>query len=92
MKLGIMKAIRRVGFGALVMYLFDPVNGRGRRARILDQIGAKERRIQKRATGLRQHVLNRAEGVKHEFHDAIDKLSLHDASTRSNGRHAPATR
>lgn len=88
----LMKTARRIALGALLMYLFDPDNGRGRRARLLDQIGAQERRIQRRATGLRKHVRNRAKGARHELEVTIDRIAHPMAAMNGDQRRAAAWR
>ncbi len=53
--------------GAAIAYLFDPVSGTGRRARLRDQAGALVRRGQDRADKLSRHAGNVLEGTAHEL-------------------------
>jgi hypothetical protein len=55
-----------VGAGALLMYLFDPDRGRGRRSRLTDQLTSKANRLGKAAGSKAQDLRNRAQGVMHE--------------------------
>jgi osmotically-inducible protein OsmY len=53
--------------GAAIAYLFDPISGNGRRARLRDQTGALARRGRDRADKLSRHAGNVLEGTKHEI-------------------------
>lgn len=55
-----------VGAGALLMYLFDPDRGRGRRSRLSDQVTSKVNRLGKAAGSKAQDLRNRVHGVMHE--------------------------
>ncbi|HEX8651593.1 MAG TPA: hypothetical protein VF708_12195 [Pyrinomonadaceae bacterium] len=55
-----------IGLGALLMYLFDPDRGRGRRARLNDQLTSKVNRLGEAAESKARHLRNRAQGVIHE--------------------------
>jgi osmotically-inducible protein OsmY len=65
--------------GAAVAYLFDPVSGNGRRARLRDQVGASVRRAQDRADKLSRHTSNVIEGKKAELAGDGDR-SMDDAT------------
>ena len=53
--------------GAAAAYLFDPLAGRGRRARLRDRVGAELRRARWRGGKLRRHAANVLEGNVHQF-------------------------
>ena len=55
-----------IGIGALLMYLFDPDRGRGRRARLGDQLTSRVNRLSEAAESKARHLRNRAQGVLHE--------------------------
>ena len=55
-----------IGLGALLMYLFDPDRGRGRRARLGDQMTSKVNRLSEAAEAKGRDLRNRAQGVLHE--------------------------
>lgn len=55
-----------IGLGALLMYLFDPDRGRGRRAMLSDQLTSKVNRLSDAAESKARHLSNRARGVIHE--------------------------
>jgi hypothetical protein len=55
-----------IGLGALLMYLFDPERGRGRRARLGDQLTSKVNRLSDTAEAKARHLRNRAQGMIHE--------------------------
>jgi hypothetical protein len=52
--------------GALLMYLFDPDGGRGRRAKLADQLSSKVNDLGEVAQGRAKDLGNRAKGVMHE--------------------------
>ncbi len=70
MRIGTM--IRGGLLGAALAYLFDPVSGKGRRARLRDQAGAIGRKASTRADKLSRHASNVIEGKKHELLDTGD--------------------
>jgi hypothetical protein len=49
--------------GAAVMYFLDPDRGRGRRAQVSQQLGARKRKIEHVAEGVEKDAANRAEGA-----------------------------
>jgi hypothetical protein len=55
--------------GAAAAYLFDPVSGGGRRARLRDRTTATWRRARWRGEKLRRHAGNVIEGKMHEIGD-----------------------
>src|SRR5688500_17579462 len=55
-----------IGIGALLMYLFDPERGRGRRATLGDQITSKVNHLKGAAGSKARDLRNRAQGVIHE--------------------------
>jgi len=55
-----------IGLGAALMYLFDPERGRGRRARLSDQMASKAYRLSDRAEAKARDLRNRAQGMMHE--------------------------
>jgi hypothetical protein len=54
-----------VGVGALLMYLFDPDRGRGRRSRLSDQVSSKATRLGRTAEAKARDLRNRAQGLMH---------------------------
>jgi hypothetical protein len=58
--------IGSIGVGALLMYMFDPERGQGRRSRLSDQLTSKANRLGKAAGSKAQDLRNRAQGVMHE--------------------------
>src|SRR5215211_2034951 len=65
--LGVGLVIGSIGVGALLMYLFDPDRGRGRRARISDQLTSKVSRFGEAVEGRARDLRNRTKGVIHEL-------------------------
>lgn len=59
--------VKGAALGAAAAYLFDPVNGNGRRSRLRDQAGAMMRRGQERADDLSRHASNVIEGKLQEL-------------------------
>src|SRR4051794_16687185 len=55
-----------IGLGALLMYLFDPDRGRGRRARLGDQLTSKVNRLSEAAEAKGRDLRNRVQGVMHD--------------------------
>jgi hypothetical protein len=56
-----------VGAGALLMYLFDPERGKGRRARLNEQLTSQANRLASAAGAKARHLSNRAQGVAHNW-------------------------
>jgi hypothetical protein len=56
-------AVGAFGLGALAMYIFDPQEGRRRRALARDQLASAQRQIGEKATATYQDLRNRAEGL-----------------------------
>jgi hypothetical protein len=56
-------AVGAFGLGALVMYIFDPQQGRRRRALARDQLAHAQRRIGDTANATYQDLRNRAYGL-----------------------------
>lgn len=52
--------------GAAVAYLFDPISGRGRRARLMDQASARARRSVDEAERRARYEVGRMKGAIHE--------------------------
>jgi hypothetical protein len=55
-----------IGAGLLLMYLLDPNRGRGRRAKLKDQLTSKARRLGREAESKTRDLRNRAQGLLHE--------------------------
>ena len=53
--------------GAAIAYLYDPVSGAGRRARLRDQTLSEARQVRERADAKRRHLSNVAKGAMSEF-------------------------
>lgn len=52
--------------GAAAAYLFDPVSGRGRRARLVDQASARAKRLAEEAERRARYEAGRIKGTVHE--------------------------
>jgi hypothetical protein len=55
-----------LGVGAALMYLFDPDRGRGRRARISDQVASKVNKLARQVQAKSRHLRNRTQGFLHD--------------------------
>ncbi len=55
-----------LGLGAALMYLFDPDRGRGRRARLSDQMTSKANTLGDAVESKARDLRNRAQGLLHE--------------------------
>ncbi|MDQ3089147.1 MAG: hypothetical protein M3Q78_11210 [Acidobacteriota bacterium] len=55
-----------IGFGAFLMYLFDPQGGNRRRALIRDKAVGLSNQAQKTVSGKAEDLSNRAKGLLHE--------------------------
>ena len=60
-----------VGAGALLMYLFDPDRGRGRRSKLRDQVTSKANHLGTAAGSKARDLRNRARGVIHDMSSKI---------------------
>ncbi len=75
-----------VGLGALLMYLFDPDRGRGRRARLGDQLSSEVNRLGEAAEAKARHLRNRAQGVMHEAGSLLPGGESAEGSRQDNER------
>ena len=73
-----------IGLGALLMYLFDPDRGRGRRARLGDQLTSKVNRLSDAAESKARHLRNRAQGVIHEARSILPGGESTEQSGQNN--------
>jgi gas vesicle protein len=73
-----------IGIGALLMYLFDPDRGRGRRARLGDQLSSKVNRLGEAAEAKARDLRNRAQGVVHEARSILPGGESAEESRRDN--------
>jgi len=64
---GKLRFLRAVVAGVAVQYLFDPQLGRTRRARLVDQIGARARRLSRLAGKKMRYQKGRLQGVAHNL-------------------------
>lgn len=64
---GFMKMALAAAAGAAAAYLFDPVSGRSRRARLSDQAAAGARRTADEAQTRARYEMGRAKGALHEM-------------------------
>lgn len=64
-----LKSILWMAVGAAIGYLFDPVSGRSRRARLSDQGSSKMRDAAEEAGRRARYEMGRAKGVLHEIRD-----------------------
>lgn len=67
--------------GAIAAYLFDPDNGRGRRARALDQTTAALDSLKGRTAAQARHQRNVVEGWAHEIRAAMQPPRQFDDGT-----------
>lgn len=65
--------------GAAIAYLFDPVSGRSRRARLADQAAARGRDAAEQARVEAQFRVGRAKGFAHEVLDTDGDMPADDA-------------
>jgi hypothetical protein len=63
---GVCLLLSGLSIGALLMYLFDPDRGRGRRAKLSDQFASKINHLEEAAEGRARDLRNRAKGVIHD--------------------------
>ena len=73
-----------IGLGALLMYLFDPDRGRGRRARLSDQLTSQVNRMGEVAEAKARDLRNRAQGVLHEAGSLLPRGSSSEGSGQEN--------
>ena len=78
--------IGSVGVGALLMYLFDPDRGRGRRARLSDQLTSKVNRLGRAGKSKAHDLRNRAHGVMHEVGLAGESQDVNTSESSRTGR------
>jgi hypothetical protein len=60
-----MRALLWLGLGAAAMYLFDPDQGRRRRALVSDRMTKARQVIRERASGKMKDAGNHAQGIAH---------------------------
>jgi hypothetical protein len=70
-------AVSAFGLGALMMYIFDPKEGRRRRALARDQLASAQRQIGEKATATYQDLRNRAYGLYAEARSTAGKPLAH---------------
>jgi hypothetical protein len=73
-----------IGTGAALMYLFDPDRGRGRRARLSDQLTSKVNRLGEAAESKARDLRNRAQGLIHEAGSLLPGGSSSTEQPRQN--------
>lgn len=73
-----------IGIGALLMYLFDPDRGRGRRARLSDQLTSNVNRLGDAAGAKARDLRNRAQGVMHEARSILPGSESAEGSRQSS--------
>ena len=82
-----------IGLGALLMYLFDPDRGRGRRAMLGEQLTSKVNRLSDAAEAKARHLRNRAQGVLHEARSILPGgESAEQSGQNSEGTNEEASR
>jgi hypothetical protein len=67
-----------IGAGALLMYLFDPDRGRGRRSRIGDQMKSKANRLGRTTASKARDLRNRTQGLLHDMRSSGSNKSRID--------------
>jgi hypothetical protein len=70
-------ALGAFGLGAMVMYIFDPQQGRRRRALARDQLVSAQRQLSETATATYQDLRNRAYGLYAETRDMTGQPLQH---------------
>jgi hypothetical protein len=78
-----MRTLVTLGLGALAMYLFDPQQGRRRRALLRDQVTHARRVVRERATGAARDLSNRAYGAAAEARSTVRTELEADAPSES---------
>jgi hypothetical protein len=73
-----MRTLLLLGLGAAAMYLFDPEQGRRRRALVGDQMTKARRIIRERAAGAARDLGNRAYGLGAKAHRAAGHPLEHE--------------
>jgi hypothetical protein len=73
-----------IGIGAALMYLFDPDRGRGRRARLGDQIAGTANRLGDAAGSKARDLRNRAQGIIHEAGSLLPGGGKNEPSSQNN--------
>jgi osmotically-inducible protein OsmY len=67
--------------GAAIAYLYDPVSGAGRRARLRDETLSEVRKTRERAEAKKHHLSNLAQGALSEFRSpGPDNVDADDAT------------
>lgn len=75
----IVKNVITMAAGAAIAYLFDPVSGKTRRARLADQAAARGRDIAEEARAEAEYRAGQAKGVVHEVLDPDGDVPADDA-------------
>ena len=68
-----MTALIAFGVGAAMMYFFDPVSGRRRRALVRDQLVHAQKQIADTAQAKAKHLRNLAQGTVAEARGAVER-------------------
>ncbi len=75
-----------IAIGATLMYIFDPQNGRRRRALLSDQLTSKVNRLSDDAAARARDLRNRAQGVIAEAGSAFSRNGRDSAGGAEDGR------
>jgi len=62
-----------LGVGAAVMYFFDPISGKRRRALLRDKVNHYQKEAREYAAGAAQDLRNRAQGVVAEARGVVKR-------------------
>ena len=73
-----------IGFGAALMYLFDPDRGRGRRARLGDQLTSKVNHLGEAVGSKARDLRNRAQGAMHGVRSILPSGKSAEGSRQNN--------
>jgi|SRR5665811_203915 len=73
------KSVIALAAGAAIAYLFDPVSGRSRRARLADQAAARGRDMAEQARSEAEYQAGHAKGFVHEVLDTDGDVPEDDA-------------
>ena len=73
------KSVITMAAGAAIAYLFDPVSGRSRRARLADQAAARGRDIAEQARSEAEYQTGHVKGFVHEVLDTDGDVPEDDA-------------
>jgi hypothetical protein len=75
--------------GAILMFLFDPVHGAGRRSQLASRATGIRNDVSRTASGRAEHLQNRAKGAMHDIGVAQPKDSANGTTGGKGDRQEP---